>query len=837
MIRQTQIISNVVELISGHAQHLSGQTTEIVELVADIGNRFPLSSLTRINESTPVATALWHGLWEELILPPHATREVYLALSALIKTQAMSIKGGPLDEIIAETQKYLPFFEQHLPPLVPLLRTSQELAMNLTGRTKTPGFFNDDDQRPFIVPLKAYYTPLSWHYILNAQALYLFENYYQAAHMIRTSQKIIGCCEWQAQVVEHYFYHSLILAAIYPTATPPAQQEYSKTLNANLEKLHKFAIHDSPENFLHKSCLVGAEIARLGRRDEEAMRLYDYAITSAKKNGFIHHEALANELFAKFWLARGKDKYAQVHITDAHYCYQLWGAKGKVQDLEKKYPLWLGALAVPSEISDLHLNTTRGIYSANMFDFSSALKASQAISGEIVLGSLLEQLMHIMLENTGAQRGVLLILNHGQLLIEAERMVEESKTTVLQSIPMTYPQAPKLLAAMVNQVASTKEAIVLDDATRDGAFTDDPYVLTEQPKSVLCMPLLNQGQLRGILYLENHLTASAFSPQRLQLLHLLCSQAAISIDKARLVEELETALEQQVQLTNAYSRFVPRELLSFLEKESILDVKLGDQVEKEMSILFSDIRDFTAISEKMTPTQNFRFLNGYFSRMEPVILNHNGFIDKYIGDGIMALFPTNADDALQAAIAMLRRLKLYNQTRQRPKRLPIQIGIGLHTGLLMLGTVGGHNRMDGTVISDAVNLGSRVEELTKHYKVSLLITEDTYAGLKEPTHYAIREIDRVAVKGKSQAVTILEVFDADTPQQIALKKQTQADFESALTLYRQQEFALALPLFRQLLQLNPQDTVAALYLSRCKNANRKKSHRANSPHPHPLPQY
>ena len=217
--------------------------------------------------------------------------------------------------------------------------------------------------------------------------------------------------------------------------------------------------------------------------------------------------------------------------------------------------------------------------------------------------------------------------------------------------------------------------------------------------------------------------------------------------------------EKLKQLNDAYQRFVPYEFLNLLNKESVIEVQLGDYIEREMTILFADIRGFTTLSEGMTPKENFDFINNYLSQMEPIIDKYHGFIDKYIGDAIMALFPTNADDAVSCAIAMLTTLEAYNQTCEN-HALPLRIGIGLNTGPLMLGTVGGKNRMDGTVIADAVNLASRVESLTKQYGTDLLITHHTYQALADTTRYQIRIIDRVIVKGKSEPITLYEIFDA-----------------------------------------------------------------------------
>ncbi len=200
-------------------------------------------------------------------------------------------------------------------------------------------------------------------------------------------------------------------------------------------------------------------------------------------------------------------------------------------------------------------------------------------------------------------------------------------------------------------------------------------------------------------------------------------------------QELEFALSQQLKLTEAAKRFVPNEFVSLLSHNSLIDIRLGDSVEKKMSILFSDIRDFTAISELMTPQKNFNFINSYLSIMEPSIIQNYGFIDKYIGDAIMALFGYSADNAVKAGVSMLQSLDEYNQHRISCSYAPIKIGIGINTGSLMLGTVGSTNRMDSTVIGDAVNLASRVESLTKSYGVSMLITQNTFLELTDSASY------------------------------------------------------------------------------------------------------
>ena len=286
-------------------------------------------------------------------------------------------------------------------------------------------------------------------------------------------------------------------------------------------------------------------------------------------------------------------------------------------------------------------------------------------------------------------------------------------------------------------------------------------------------------------------------------------------ERKQAMETRERFTQEQFQLNQAYERFVPREFISLLDKKSILDVSLGDQVEKEVTVLFCDIREFTSISEKMTPKDIFEFINAYLGQMEPIIIEHHGIIDKYIGDAIMALFPTSADDAVCAAIAMLKRLTQYNKQLQRMGLKPMRIGIGINTGHLMLGTVGGQNRMDTTVIADAVNLASRVEGLTKTYGTALLITEHTYRKLAVPLEYHVRVIDAVKVKGKSEIVTVYEIYDAEPPEMLLLKEQSSDKFEEGFVLYHDDAYEEAQAFFENIVQLNDSDEAACVYLQRC----------------------
>ncbi|MDX8400385.1 MAG: hemerythrin domain-containing protein [Gallionellaceae bacterium] len=277
----------------------------------------------------------------------------------------------------------------------------------------------------------------------------------------------------------------------------------------------------------------------------------------------------------------------------------------------------------------------------------------------------------------------------------------------------------------------------------------------------------------------------------------------------------QQALKLLQETETAYSRLVPHQLLNLLEVKSIVDVKLGDQVERKMTIMFSDIRDFTPLSESMTPTENFEFINSYLSQMEPVIGKHRGIIDKFIGDAILALFAHDADDAVSGAIAMLERLNYYNAGRIRAGYTPIQIGIGLNTGMVMIGTVGGINRMDSTVIGDAVNLTARLQEATKTYHAPLIISQNVLYELASVDQYHIRFLDRIRVKGKSQPLSIYEVFDNDPTELRSSKLACQPLFDEAIAFYHLKEVPRAIELLKKCVEIAPNDIPALMYLERC----------------------
>ncbi|MGC8769856.1 MAG: adenylate/guanylate cyclase domain-containing protein [Brevinematia bacterium] len=277
-------------------------------------------------------------------------------------------------------------------------------------------------------------------------------------------------------------------------------------------------------------------------------------------------------------------------------------------------------------------------------------------------------------------------------------------------------------------------------------------------------------------------------------------------------------INEITELNKVYFKFVPNEFLKFLGKSNIIDLRLGDQVQKDMTILFSDIRSFTSLSETMSPEDNFNFINAYLRRVGPLIRKNKGFIDKYIGDAIMALFPEDVEDGVKAGISMRQKLYEYNEKRKEKGYVPIDIGVGINSGKIMLGIIGEEERMDGTVISDSVNLASRLEGLTKHYGAGIIISENVLENIENfENKYNHRFLDKVKVKGKTKPISIFEVLDGCNEEEKNIKLKTKEDFFKAIELYYNKKLEESLKVFNKIIKINPEDKAISLYIKRCEN--------------------
>lgn len=386
-------------------------------------------------------------------------------------------------------------------------------------------------------------------YLNKLLLCYVFHHYSDAVENADNTAAFLDGVRGTPAVPIFYFYDSLARLATYEYASARERKAILKRVKSNQKKMTKWA-HHGPMNHVQKLLLVEAERSRVTGRHFQAERHYDASIAAARENGYINEEALANELASKFYLDKGRTNIARAYMLDARSCYERWGAQAKVKHLDDKYDIldseeWNSGTAIQGPHSE---RATLRAGPRGDLDLAWVMKATRAISGEIVLGELLSKLLNIMIENAGARKGFLVREHEGNLFIEASVHTERNEVRILQSL--SIEESVELPASVIKYVARTMESLLLNDAAKLGQFVDDPYVMENQPQSILCFPLVHKGKLSAIVYLENNLTPDAFSRDHLETLKLLGSQAAISLENARLYDELDRRVRTRTEQLN-----------------------------------------------------------------------------------------------------------------------------------------------------------------------------------------------------------------------------------------------------------------------------------------------
>ncbi|MEG4172914.1 MULTISPECIES: GAF domain-containing protein [unclassified Microcoleus] len=493
--------------------------------------------------------------------------------------------GEHLD-YVQEQQKHYIDFADNFPQEYQfyLLKIIGQLVANLRGITDnslilTGEFLKEEEAIAYLTKIN---NLMSLFRVLFAKTLlcYLFKDYKNAIIHAKTALNNSMLVEANISFNNHVYYYSLALLAQYFQESEEKQQQYLKQVEENQQKMKYWAQH-CPMNYQHKYDLVEAEKARVLGQAFSAMEYYDRAIDGAKENGYVQDEALANELAGEFYLALGRQKVARTYLIDAYYAYIRWGAKAKVKDLEERYselltPILARKNSLTSGRDETIVETRTTVTStssgaANELDLSTIIKASQALSGEVHLDKLLSNLMQVLLENAGAEKFYFLLPNPaGKWKIEAQCTGEGG-----QLISKSATENQVIPISLVNYVERTQETLAIDDATTETRFASDPYIIQQRPKSILCSPLINQGKLVAILYLENNLTAGAFTRDRLEVLNIISAQAAISIENARLYQTLEEKVQQRTaQLAQAN-----QEISSLNNKLKAENIRLSAELE------------------------------------------------------------------------------------------------------------------------------------------------------------------------------------------------------------------------------------------------------------------
>ena len=444
------------------------------------------------------------------------------------------MRNDPLDAVWRESETALDFARTaKFRDVADLIVSQRRFIAGMQGRDAAfPSFGGERfDEAAFEVQLAAARTPtvICLYWIRKLKARYLAGDYAEAWAAADRAKALLGISSVQLQLFDYFYYAALTVAALYEEASADQQSGWRELLTAHREQLREWA-ENYPPTFSDKYFLVSAELARIEGRDADAMRLYERAIQSAREHGFVQNEGVSHEVAARFYAARDFETTAHAYLSNARNCYERWGAFGKVQQLDKNYPR-LHQERPPAS------NTATIGTPVGQLDVVTVLKASQALSSEIILPKLIEKLMRIAVEHAGAERGLFILLRDDKPQIEAEAAI--SQGTVEVAVRQTVIAPLDLPQSALQYVIRTREAVVLDDASVRNLYSEDEYVRQKHPRSVLCLPILKQTKLIGALYLENNLTPRAFTSDRVAVLEMLASQAAISLENAKLYSDLQ----------------------------------------------------------------------------------------------------------------------------------------------------------------------------------------------------------------------------------------------------------------------------------------------------------
>jgi PAS domain S-box-containing protein len=443
------------------------------------------------------------------------------------------LRNDPLDAVWRESESGLDFAQKAgYGGVAHNLVSQQRFIATMQGRTTTFPSFSDAqfDEAAFEAQLMANRTAMMvfYYWILKLKTRLLSGDYAEALAAADKARALLWISAAHIHLLDYFYYTALTVAALYENGTADEQNRWRELLTAHQEQLREWA-ENYPPTFGDKHALVSAEIARLEGRDADAMRLYEEAIHSAGENGFVQNEGLAHEVAARFYAARGLKTIAKACLREARRCYLRWGAFGKVRQLERLHPYLRDALTAASPTATIGAP-------ADQLDVGTVLKAAQAVSGEIELGKLIETLLRIAVEHAGAERGLLILFQGDEPRIAAEATTGHSQVEVTLRQTSVSPAA--LPESVLHTVFRTRESVILDDALVQNPFSADDYIGRERARSVLCLPLVKQSKLIGVLYLENKLASHVFTPARISVLELLASQAAISLENARLYNDL-----------------------------------------------------------------------------------------------------------------------------------------------------------------------------------------------------------------------------------------------------------------------------------------------------------
>ncbi|MCB0656772.1 MAG: AAA family ATPase [Saprospiraceae bacterium] len=691
---------------------------------------------------------------------------IYGGFAAIYLAWVPVIIGHPIEESLDRCKQGLQFYDRIKDLHRWMLVMGTQYLQALQGKTHELSSLTDDTLNEATVLQQCEEQQATVGYFMywycKIILYYLQGKYDKILPLVAKINEIKHILQGTIFEVDIVLYHSLALIENLSTGPAEHEAEHNNTLETNLQLLKVWA-ENAPENFRHKYLLVEAEkAAKLTNDQSQATVHYDTAIKAANNHKYLRDEGLINELAARFYLKNDRVKIARAYMNDAIRCYSEWGAYGIIKHLKELYPMMVdfNLDTLSQTIRKTTVTSTTKSGSLPSLDLHSLMKATMALSGEVIMEKLLHQLLAVVLEAAGAERSLLIAGKEDEgFFVEADGSINDTDWSILHHRAIPEATVP---AELIQYVLRTKKTLVISHASNDDAWKEVPYIKAHRSLSIACIPVLLQGKITGIIYLENNLTPDAFTPERVEILQMLAAQMAISVENALLYRDLEykvsertRVIEQQKAVIDAEKQksdsllfnILPKSTAEELKKNGFVEPKLFDQV----SIMFTDFQGFTRITEQIPPQELIHDLNECFLAFDEICEKNNLERIKTIGDAYMCASgvpipnPNHARDTVRTALEINTFIKKWSAQRQKVGKIYWPIRIGVHTGTVVAGVIG-MKKFAYDIWGDAVNVASRMESNGEEGFVN--ISQSTYDIIKDDYNCEYR--GKVKVKNKGE---------------------------------------------------------------------------------------
>ncbi len=645
--------------------------------------------------------------------------------------QSYFMRGVRFDQILESGDAYLDFLNRirNEEAILTIAAVSQTIK-NLRSQTIDSGSYSDEvfDEKQYQEKLSTFRSRhfAHFYYINKMQSLYLWENYEDAYKLSLISDTYLKDSPGMLHTAEHHFYKGLILASLIPAAGSLQGLKWKWVLAGIVGKFKKYSAN-SPTNFEHKYQILAAELARIQGKIDQALKHYYLALEMAETHGYLQIQALANRRLYELNLKMGMRKLASIHLSDAEYLYYLLGATGIADLLTKK--------RISNNFSEREFRVGNRIggnqgskdgISDQDLDLKSVMKSSVAISKEIRLKDLLTTLMKIIIENAGAQRIVFLLKNENQWMVQSESLTEKEEPNFYPKLSLN--EYDSIAKEVVKYAIKSNESVLIDDASHDKKYARDPYIQRANPKSILCVPLIKQNICTGVIYLENNLVQGAFTKERIELINILSSQMAISLENALLYENMEDNIQLRTKQLNQEKEKSDELLLNILPPGIAAELKSHGKSKAQkfenVTVMFTDIVNFSSLCEILSAEDLVAELNDFYSEFDRIVEKYGIEKIKTVGDSYMCAGGLNSTKAFDPCNMVLAAFEIrefilrHQEFSKNEGRIPIDMRIGMHTGTVIAGIVG-LRKFAYDIWGDTVNIASRMETAGEPGKVNV----------------------------------------------------------------------------------------------------------------------